>query len=360
MSTEESHATLKPYLVYSDPSSASTHSFDYGSSSVRVRDPNQKVEQNFVPYTEPSAGRDNPNEHRPRFFIQHPILIKTDIHSILTPEDMSYLKERYGFPNNVVLSAPRKREKAGSVRDGWIYMPIFLHFFYLKPREEGRYTFYAQWQISLRAIKAGKKNTSSSRGNVCSIQLACLTLEFIQHGLKRLLDNRASRRIRSFQTVYRTNSRSEPTDPLWASYSAANMEKMKVRILTDAELAEKERKKKEKKAAQKASESAPNLNPEPTLDGTLVQDYRYFTEMIIKMDNAFKKKTAALNNLIATNKSLEDEDEPKKDAEPEKTPSPTKDSFMEVINADKAEGTEPIANTGEVFSTAQPNRGDLP
>ncbi|KAF3447731.1 hypothetical protein FNV43_RR08434 [Rhamnella rubrinervis] len=63
---------------------------------------------------------------------------------------------------------------------------------------------------------------------------------------------------------------SKPFDPLWASYPAVDMGKMKVKISTDAELAEKERKKKEKKAAQKPSRPMPSQNPKPTPGGTVL------------------------------------------------------------------------------------------
>ncbi|KAF3454143.1 hypothetical protein FNV43_RR04590 [Rhamnella rubrinervis] len=142
---------------------------------------------------------------------------------------MPYLKKRYGFPENVILSAPADGERADSVRDGWICfyeiafklglklpfhhiismvlkyfnlapgqlmpngwryllglivlseqlgqhidMSIFLHFFYLKSGREGRYAFYARKQTKLltvhqRAIKAGRTDTSSSkRGSIRS------------------------------------------------------------------------------------------------------------------------------------------------------------------------------------------------
>ncbi|KAF3438881.1 hypothetical protein FNV43_RR17156 [Rhamnella rubrinervis] len=50
---------------------------------------------------------------------------------------------------------------------------------------------------------------------------------------------------------------------------------MKVRILTDVELAEKERKKKEKKAAQKAGGSVPSQHPEPTSGGTIFVQWNW-------------------------------------------------------------------------------------
>ncbi|KAF3442938.1 hypothetical protein FNV43_RR16856 [Rhamnella rubrinervis] len=67
-----------------------------------------------------------------------------------------------------------------------------------------------------------------------------------------------------------------------------------------------------------------------------------------------------LKRLTFEDISHKDEDEPEKNIEAEKTPSLTRDSFMEAMNAVRAEETEPIANTREVSSAAQPNRGDLP
>ncbi|KAF3449521.1 hypothetical protein FNV43_RR10250 [Rhamnella rubrinervis] len=178
---------LSRATVYSDPSSASTPSFDSASSSVRVIDPNQEVEQNLVPHAEPNAGRDNLDEYRPRFFIQHLILINTDIPSIFTPEDMSYFKERllYG----------------------------------------------------------------------------------------------------------------EPTDPLWASYPATNMEKMKMRISIDAELAEKEWKKKEKRAAQKASGSTPSQDPKPTSGGTMLVQPKDLTVAMSAEKLPLRKRGMTFENI---------------------------------------------------------------
>ncbi|KAF3442939.1 hypothetical protein FNV43_RR16857 [Rhamnella rubrinervis] len=197
-----------PVLDLPSKSSSNLQTFDFETILVIMRSfrplVNQTAEQNPTPYTKLSVRRDNPDKHRLRFFIQHHILIQTDIPSIFKPEDMSYLKERYGFPNNDVLSVPRAGERADSIRDGWICfydiafkldlrlplhriinmvlnyfniapeqlmangwryllglivlskrcnrpidMPIFLHYFYLKPSEEGRYAFYARQQIRL-------------------------------------------------------------------------------------------------------------------------------------------------------------------------------------------------------------------
>ncbi|KAF3448005.1 hypothetical protein FNV43_RR08713 [Rhamnella rubrinervis] len=105
-----------------------------------------------MPHVEPNAGRDDSDEHRPKFFIQHPVLIKINIPSIFTPEDMPYLKESQVKKANIL-----------STLDGKLDFP----------------------RTRLRATKAGKKHTSFSREKVYLIQLARLALEFAQHGLKK-------------------------------------------------------------------------------------------------------------------------------------------------------------------------------
>ncbi|KAF3432433.1 hypothetical protein FNV43_RR27173 [Rhamnella rubrinervis] len=197
-------SAFEPFLEYSGRSSSPTPSLSSTSSAVRIVEPNQVAEQNPEPYVELNMIRNEPSEHRPKSVIQHPTLIKTDIPSIFKPEDMPYLKKRYGFPESAVLSAPVDGERADSVRDGWICfyeiafklglklpfhriismvlkyfnlapgqlmpnewryllglivlseqlgqhidMPIFLYFFYLKPGGEGRYAFYARKQTKL-------------------------------------------------------------------------------------------------------------------------------------------------------------------------------------------------------------------
>ncbi|KAF3440323.1 hypothetical protein FNV43_RR18607 [Rhamnella rubrinervis] len=120
MSSEESRALVEPYLAYSDLSWDSTPSFSSANSSVRVVEPDNIVEHNPMSHVEPNTRRDDPCKFRPRFFIQHPVLMKTDIHSIFKPKDMPFVKEKYKFPPNAVLFTPTVRERAYSVREGWI------------------------------------------------------------------------------------------------------------------------------------------------------------------------------------------------------------------------------------------------
>ncbi|KAF3434718.1 hypothetical protein FNV43_RR21803 [Rhamnella rubrinervis] len=106
--------------------------------------------------------------------------------------------------------------------------------------------------------------------------------------------------------------------------------KVVLEFLLPAELAEKERKKKEKKVTQKAGQTSKNKEPEPTgvtkiVDSLLTrtikeinheaeqcvfkptQDCRYLSEVVIKTNNVWKKKTTTLNNLAAMNKKLKKE-----------------------------------------------------
>ncbi|KAF3452855.1 hypothetical protein FNV43_RR03288 [Rhamnella rubrinervis] len=113
-------SAFEPFLEYSGRSSSPTPSLSSTSSAIRIVEPNQVAEQNPEPYVELNMIRSEPSEHGQKSVIQHPTLIKTDIPSIFNPEDMPYLKKRYGFPENAILSAPTDGERADSVRDGWI------------------------------------------------------------------------------------------------------------------------------------------------------------------------------------------------------------------------------------------------
>ncbi|KAF3442914.1 hypothetical protein FNV43_RR16832 [Rhamnella rubrinervis] len=293
MSSEESHALLKPCLVYSDPSFDSTPSSSSANSSVRVLEPNRVAKQNLALYTEPSAKRDDPKEQRPRFFIQHPILIKTDIPFVFKPKDMSYLKERYGFPQNAMLFALREGKRAYSVHEGWIFfyeiafklgLRLPFHSIINMPNEEGRYVFYARRQTRLLtdASTSGKKERYFFviREGLFN-PVDTLTLEFARLGLKKVstrlernnaidLLQRAKGRSLLFEETLCTSGYwmtelqeegpskepteqtpegiplpisevpymhvlegclrllyGEPTDPLWASYPAIDIGKMK-------------------------------------------------------------------------------------------------------------------------------------
>ncbi|KAF3451262.1 hypothetical protein FNV43_RR07357 [Rhamnella rubrinervis] len=163
-----------------------------------------------------------------------------------------------------------------------IDMPIFLHFFYLKPNEEGIYAFYAHLHIrlledALTSDKGWKERYFfiKREGLFDPVGTFDFGIRFVW--LKRLLYG-------------------EPTDPLWALYLAVDMGKMKLRVV------EKEL---QKKAACKASGSTPNQDLEPSQGGSPGLPVPF--EAVIKADNAWKKKATALNNLAAINKKLEEE-----------------------------------------------------
>ncbi|KAF3450356.1 hypothetical protein FNV43_RR06436 [Rhamnella rubrinervis] len=107
-------SAFEPFLEYSGRSSSPTPSLSSAGSAVRIVEPNQVAEQNLVLYVEPNVSHDEPNEHRPTTAIQHPTMIKTDIPSIFKPEDIPYLKKRYGFPENAVYH----KERDSSRTDG--------------------------------------------------------------------------------------------------------------------------------------------------------------------------------------------------------------------------------------------------
>ncbi|KAF3443386.1 hypothetical protein FNV43_RR13068 [Rhamnella rubrinervis] len=312
---------------------------------------------------------------------------------------MLYLKERYSFPNNAVLSAPRKGEKAELLqsRTRATYAERRAKKADTLSMLEGKLDFL---QTRLRATKARKKDTSLSRGRVYSIQLARLTLEFAQHGLKKVTGRPD------------LNEKKVPPDNLPNKSPKCLLKGMSFE--------------------DRSNEDRRQLD-DSTRSMQRAQDCRYFTKTITKTDNALKNKSVVLNNLFATNKSLEkevqclkqiatdavnkakqlekcwseadlkwvekeeelrnlrkmiqrfkagevdwptpkpsedegsedseissNEDEPEKNVEAEKTSSPTKDSFIEAMDAIKAEGTESIANTEEASSATKPNQGDLP
>ncbi|KAF3432349.1 hypothetical protein FNV43_RR27089 [Rhamnella rubrinervis] len=317
MSSQESHTHPEPYLVYSDPSFDSTPPLSSTSSSVRVVEPDQSADQNPTPYAKLSVRRDNPEEHRPKFFIQHPILIKTDIPSIFKPKDMLYLKEKYGFPHCAILSALRKGERADSVHDGSL-------------------------NLSARLLTNPEQND---------------VIDQLQRAKGRSLHS----------LLFKETLPSLATD----------MRKIKVRVPIDAELAEKERKKKEKKTDNKASGSAPTQDPELTLGGTSETDLKLakkeeelrnlrldFSRIAFEWDGLQMRAAAWLSKKKNDyRKGVEDaffkisfdEDDPEGNVEDEKTPSTTRDSFMEAMDAVRVEGIGPTANTGEASSAVQLN-----
>ncbi|KAF3455874.1 hypothetical protein FNV43_RR00516 [Rhamnella rubrinervis] len=213
-----------------------------------------------------------------------------------------------------------------------IDMPIFLHFFYLKPGGEGRYAFYARKQTKLltgaptsdkgwkdRYFFIKKEGLTKLTLDLCSLESKRQTFhqhraeQFDQHSTCSRKEPQPFTLRGSFRcgkcAIKEKNQESgpsqqqhklqpepilegiplpfievpythvlegcirllygEPTDPLWASYPTVDMGKMKVAAPTAEQLTEKERKRKEKKAARKASGSGPNKESEPTPGGMI-------------------------------------------------------------------------------------------
>ncbi|KAF3443043.1 hypothetical protein FNV43_RR16964 [Rhamnella rubrinervis] len=521
-------SAFEPFLEYSGRSPSPTPSLSSAGSAVRIVEPNQLAEQNLVPYVEPNMSRDESNEHRPVSVIQHPTLIKTDIPPIFKPEDMPYLKKRYGFPENAVLSAPVDKERGDSVRDGWvcfyeiafklglrlpfhhiismvlkyfnlapgqlmpnewhyllglivlseqlrqhINMPIFLHFFCLKPGEEGRYAFYARKQTKLlsgapTSDKGWKdryffiKKEGPNLLSICAAlnQSARLSINTKQNesidilraaekNLNLLLTAKSFRSVGYWPSQKQAREASpsqpqaesiskgipllfieasythilegcirllygEPTDPLWASFPTIDMGKMKVAPPTAEQLAEKERRRKEKKAARKVSELGPSKDSEPTPGGTIIVKpkdlvvaatakrspsvvaerdewqtrglvwpqkkkivYRKGVEdAYLRAQKKMILKFKAGQTSWRTPEPSEDEgddgetseissteSEPKLDHQPkdpstvqEKSPSPTRDSFDEAMEAARTNTPGASSNAKEVASASQPNQ----
>ncbi|KAF3443151.1 hypothetical protein FNV43_RR17072 [Rhamnella rubrinervis] len=257
---------------------------------------------------------------------------------------MSYLKKRYDIPNNAVLSTFREGERADSVCDGWICfyeiafklglrlpfhciinmvlnyfnfalgqlmpngwhyllelivlserygqpidMPIFLHFFYLKPDEEGRYFFIKREALfdPVGTSDFGVHSAWDERG----IPLPILEVPYT-HVFKGCI-----------RFLY-----GEPIDPLWALYPAVDMGKIKVRIPTDDELAKKKSKRKEKKVTT-IVDNLMTWHDRVILMGMSYGEIRQEVEQCAlkdwyKVDSAFSKKTAVLRNAVVANETL--------------------------------------------------------
>ncbi|KAF3449517.1 hypothetical protein FNV43_RR10246 [Rhamnella rubrinervis] len=273
-------SAFEPFLEYSGRSSSPTPSFSSVGSAVRIVELNQVAEQNLVPYIEPNVSHDEPNEHRPTPAIQHPTLIKTDIPSIFKPKDKSYLKKRYGFPENVVLSAPTDKERANSVRDGWIC------FYEIAFKLGLRLLFHRIISMVLKfltlpvmravALPLGAIPTSDKvegrillrQKRVHSILLA--RLEFARCERALIQSAKLSANTKQNESIDILYAAEKNLNLLLTAKSFPDMGKMKVAPPTTEQLAEKERRRKDKKAARKISRSGPSKEHEPTPGGTII------------------------------------------------------------------------------------------
>ncbi|KAF3457338.1 hypothetical protein FNV43_RR01995 [Rhamnella rubrinervis] len=263
-----------------------------------------------TPTRTPSIRVDGPGGNRSGLIIMRSVIIKTDIPSVFKQSDMSYLKEKFDIPSQIKLSAPEPLERADSPRDGWIClyeiafkiglrlpfhriinmvlnfysiapgqlmpnswryllglivqsekcglqidMATFLYFFYMKPsQEEGRIDFTPgslnlRLRITANNFEEEDPFTQQSEEIPEGIPLPILEVPYLHvlEGCIRLLYG-------------------VPTDPLWASYPAADMGKLKMKI-SKAELEATKKKKKDKQAAAKggASSATDKGEERPTL-----------------------------------------------------------------------------------------------
>ncbi|KAF3457939.1 hypothetical protein FNV43_RR02600 [Rhamnella rubrinervis] len=455
----------------SDPSPDSTPLLSSASSSVRVVESDQVVEKSLSPYAERNVRRDDPEEHRPKFFIQYLVLMKTDIPSIFKPEDMSYPKEKYSFPSNAMLSAPREGKKADSVRNGWICfneitfklglrlpfhhiinmvlnyfnlahrqlipngwcyllglivlpercgqpinMSTFLHFLYLKLSEEG----------STALNLSAKLSTTTEQNNridiLCSTREKSLNLLLSEesfHSVGYWPSEQRSREVSPLNPETEPIPKGIPLPILEDSDPVTNMENMKVRVPIGTELAEKKIRKKEKKGAQKTSLATINKELEPTPGNTiLIQKKQPFTSRVEKSPLRKKQRqlsappanknkgiaprpqkplrkawcsrialpfvsTPSSRSTLELRKDEGDnepseissgEDELESDTEgeqnadnlskdplsaPEMIASPTRDSFIEAMQAVRSKRARPSTNAEGVISAAKPNQKEL-
>ncbi|KAF3443266.1 hypothetical protein FNV43_RR12948 [Rhamnella rubrinervis] len=179
------------------------------------------------------------------------------------------------MPNNwrYLLGLIVQSEKCGLQID----MATFLYFFYMKPSEEGRYTLYARRRIRLFEDAPTSDKGWKDRYFFVKREGLCDPVGTSESGIRSAWTERASNlserlRITAKQknvirTLLRTKTKSllsilsedsfrsarllygMATDPLWASYPAADMGKLKMKI-SKAELEATKKKKRDKQALQ--------------------------------------------------------------------------------------------------------------
>ncbi|KAF3454068.1 hypothetical protein FNV43_RR04515 [Rhamnella rubrinervis] len=350
-------SAFEPFLEYSGRSSSSTPSLSSSGSAVRIVEPNQVTEQNLVPYVEPNVSHDEPNEHRPTPAIQHPTLIKTDIPSIFKPEDIPYLKKRYGFPENAVLSTPVDKERADSVRDGWIcfyeitfklglrlpfhrIISMVLKYFNLAPARPNLLSICAALNQSAKLSTNTKQNESID------------ILREAEKNLNLLLTAKSFRSV-GYWPSQKKAQEAGPSQPQAESIpKGGTIIVQPGDLVATATIERSPPQKKQRRAspsavakdkellAPKANlglEDSSSIRSDTNLAAPIVdclmtrhdrnilksmplddvcqeaeqgalklaQTSRYLYEAVVKVDNAFKKKAAAYTNAITTNKTLE-------------------------------------------------------
>ncbi|KAF3457943.1 hypothetical protein FNV43_RR02604 [Rhamnella rubrinervis] len=184
------------------------------------------------------------------------------------------------MPNSwrYLLGLIAQSEKCGLQID----MATFLYFFYMKPSEEGRYTLYARRRIRLFEDAPTSDKGWKDRYFFVKREGLCNPVGTSESGIRSAWTERGLR-LRAFYPYFlkipsvdclasleeATSSvgqrfeeedpsrllYSMPTDPLWASYPAADMGKLKMKI-SKAELEATKKKKRDKQAAAKGGASS--------------------------------------------------------------------------------------------------------
>ncbi|KAF3455752.1 hypothetical protein FNV43_RR00394 [Rhamnella rubrinervis] len=320
----------------------------------------------------PSVRVDGLGGNRSRLIIMLPVLIKTEIPSIFKQSDMSYLKERFDVPSQVKLSArdPRRtdsqrRGKVHPLCSGRIRMfedaPTSdkgwkdRYFFF---KMEGLFDTVGMSESRIRSAWTERASNLSESLRITAEQKNVIRA-LLKTKTKSLLSILSEDSFRSAGLLYGV-----PTDPLWTSYPAADMGKLKMKI-SKAELEATKKKKRDKQAAAKgdassqtdigeehptfmvvvepsslpiaipSGDSPPTKRqrrsspPAPAQDkgkekqtssmlrledsstirsdsSMLTQNAWYLYDVVIKVDKAFKKKAEAYTNIVAANKTLEE------------------------------------------------------
>ncbi|KAF3455248.1 hypothetical protein FNV43_RR05696 [Rhamnella rubrinervis] len=277
-------------------------------------DPDSSCQVKLTLYAEPSARRDDLEEHRPKFFIQHPTLIKTDIPSIFKPENMPYLKERANYP----------------VRKVWT---------------TNRYAFYARRQIRLlknmpTSDKGWKEReglfdlVGTSHSEVCSAWI-----------------ERGNSNREQFMTRY------DRVDLKGMSFEEISQEAKQnaLKLAQSCRFFYKEEEVKHpKKIAGDATSRSEQLEKKWSKANLKLVEREKELESLSEISSGEDKPEGDAGGEYNV-------DNPPKDPPPapERTASPTRDSFIKAMEAVRSERAGPSTNAEEVTSAAQPNQEEL-
>ncbi|KAF3443157.1 hypothetical protein FNV43_RR17078 [Rhamnella rubrinervis] len=277
-------------------------------------DPGKRDDSNVeIPIRTPSIRVDGPNGNRSGLITMRPVVIKTDIPSVFKQGDMSYLKERFDMPSQIKLSAPGPLERADSPCDGWICLyeiafkiGLRLPFHRIINMVPNFYSIALgqlipnSWRYLLGLIVQSEKcdlridmATFLTKLTLRLPRAFCpyfpkipsvrprswLRRSYLSSGGFKEEDPPGQKKFTKVSSSYTQVPYLHvlegcirllygmPTDPLWASYPAADMGKLKMKI-SKAELEATKKKKKEKQAATKggASSTMDKGQERPTLN----------------------------------------------------------------------------------------------